>query len=84
MKAIISLLSLCGLIAAVTPTALSSNLNQAAFYRDNRQLVNIEITQPDNTVLTISAPFLSIELEQSMTFPSAIKKGSRCRCLTNI
>jgi hypothetical protein len=39
---------------------------QALFYRNNRQLVTVEITKPDNTTVNIESPFMAIELEQSM------------------
>jgi hypothetical protein len=75
-------LALC-LSATATATTSSADidgelLEQALFYRNNRQLVTVEITKSDNTKVDISSPFMGIELEQS-TSPS---KYSRTQILT--
>jgi hypothetical protein len=78
-------LAFCFSATAVATTS-SADINaefleQAFFYRNNRQLVTVEITKSDNTKVDINGLFMGIELEQSkpsskyprsqiLTFPS--------------
>jgi hypothetical protein len=56
--------------AEATPSSADIDgelLEQALFYRNNRQLVTVEITKSDNTKVDINGLFMGIELEQSMS-----------------
>jgi hypothetical protein len=73
MKFIVSFLAMFSLVllsfslmSGVAAAAANSDVDQALFYRNSRQLVTVEITKPDNTKVDIDVPFMSIELEQSM------------------
>jgi hypothetical protein len=62
-------LALC-LSATAAATTSSADideelLEQALFYRNNHQLVTVEITKSDNTKVDINGLFMGIELEQS-------------------
>jgi hypothetical protein len=63
-------LGLC--ISPIAATISSTHLEQANSYRNNRHLVTVEITKPDNTKVDLEVPFMAMELEQSKTsfFPA--------------
>jgi hypothetical protein len=58
------LLSSCLIPGIVTGTA-QSDIDRALFYHNNRQLVTIEVTKPDNSKVDVGVPFMSIDLEES-------------------
>lgn len=64
----------------VTPTTAAvsaSDLAQAAFYRQNRQFITIEITKLDNSKVEIDAPFMALQLEQG-TKATLLVPQSQC------
>ena len=45
--------------------AAPAAINQALYYRNNHQLVTVEVTKADNTKVGINGLFMGIQLEQS-------------------
>lgn len=75
MKLSTSVLSLCSFIVTVTATAnqfnntgtqvilSDSDLARAQYYRQNREVVNIEITTADDSIVDVESPFMKMEVQ---------------------
>jgi hypothetical protein len=65
MLAIISVLgSFIIPIATAESVVSSTDLDPPNYYRQNRQLVTIEVTKVDGSKVNLGVPFMSVELEQ--------------------